>query len=453
MASGSDSLGNPVSTGESGVLAGIDDFVGGFLAYDTRAAGILRVAAAAPDCALANAYAGALFMLLESPEGPVRARPFLRAAQAARGANPRECAFIAFLAAWAEGDIPRALGLSAAIVEDWPRDLVAVKLHQYLVFGQGDAAAMLRIAVKAAPACDDTPYMHGMLAFAFEQCHLLADAEAAARRALAMTDREPWAQHALAHVMLTQGRIDEGARFMSEASATWTDLNSFMVTHNFWHLALFQISQGRNEAVLEAFDTHCWAHDRDYSQDQVGAVSLLARLELAGFEVGDRWGPVAERLAARGADVEQPFLSLHYLYGLARAGAPEAETLMDAIRRQAREAPAFSRLAWADAALPVAEGIVAFLRGRPEAAVDHLDRSLPNLARIGGSHAQRDFFEQIRLAALMACGRWTQAQQVLELRRAHDPAGVPLNRSLAQAYEALGLPAQAAQARLRAERV
>ena len=87
MASGSDSLGNPVSTGESGVLAGIDDFVGGFLAYDTRAAGILRVAAAAPDCALANAYAGALFMLLESPEGPVRARPFLRAAQAARGAN------------------------------------------------------------------------------------------------------------------------------------------------------------------------------------------------------------------------------------------------------------------------------------------------------------------------------------------------------------------------------
>ncbi len=451
MSEGHDSLGNPVSSADSGLLAGIDDFVEGFLRYETRAAGILKTAAAASDHALANAYAGALFMLLESPEAPVRARPFLRAAKAAAGtANAREQAFVAFLSAWVAGDIPKALKLSEAIVEAWPRDLVAVKLHQYLVFGDGNAPEMLRIALKAAPHCQDVPQMHGMVAFAHEQCHRLGDAEAAARRALEMTDREPWAQHALAHVMLTQGRIDEGERFMAAAAPTWTDLNSFMVTHNWWHLALFRLSQGRVGDVLDIYDRQCWAHDRDYSQDQIGAVSLLARLELAEADVGERWFELAERLAARADDVEQPFLSLQYLYGLARVGRPEAEELLDAFRRRAEAAPDFCRPVWANVALPTAEGIVAFLSGRPEEAVGHLDRALPNLARIGGSHAQRDLFDQIRLAALTVRGRWAEAQQILELRRGFDPDGVPLNRALAQAYEALGLPEQAVEAERRA---
>ncbi len=441
-----DSLGNPVSTADGVILAGVDEFILGFLRYETRAAGILKTAAAAPDSALANAYAAALFMLLESPQGPERARPFLAAAERAPGANPRERAFIEFLRAWLEDHIPRALGLSEAIVDRWPRDLVTVKLHQYLTFGLGDAPAMLRIAMKAAPSCGDIPHVHGMLAFGFEQCHLLRDAEAAATRALSMTSREPWAQHALAHVMLTQGRIDEGARFMAGASDTWTGLNSFMVTHNFWHLALFQLSQGRVEEVLKIYDTQCWAHDRGYSQDQAGAVSLLARLELAGFEVGDRWIDLSHHLAARGLDVEQPFLSLHYLYGLARAGRPEAEPLLEAFRCRARQAPPFSRAAWADVALPVAEGITAYLADRPDEAVRHLDRAMPNLARIGGSHAQRDLFDQIRLAALTAAGRWAEVQQALEFRRAREPDGASLNRQLAYAYEALGLPAQAAEA-------
>jgi tetratricopeptide (TPR) repeat protein len=450
MTAGRDTLGNPVSTTDSAILAGVDDFVEGFLRYETRAAGILKTAAAAPDAPLANAYAGALFMLLESPQGPVRARPFLEAAEAAGSANAREAAFVAFLRAWVEGDLPRACVLSEAIVAEWPRDLVAVKLRQYLAFGDGDAPAMLRIALAAEPACGDVAQLHGIVAFAHEQCHRLSDAEAAGRRALEMTPREPWAQHALAHVMLTQGRIDEGAVFMEAATASWSGLNSFMVTHNFWHLALFHLSQGRADAVLDAYDTQCWACDRDYSQDQIGAVSLLARLELAGVDVGGRWSGVADRIAARGPDVEQPFLSLQYLYGLARDGRPEAEDLMDAFRRRAREAPAFSRGVWAGIALPAAEGILAFLAGRPEDAVRALDRALPRLHRIGGSHAQRDLFEQVRLAALTACGEWVEVQQILEQRRGADPHGVPLNRALGRAYEALGLPEQAAEAKRRA---
>ena len=57
----------------------------------------------------------------------------------------------------------------------------------------------------------------------------------------------------------------------------------------------------------------------------MGAVSLLARLEIAGIDIGRRWQDLADYLAARAEDTVQPFLTLQYLYGLARAGRPEAD--------------------------------------------------------------------------------------------------------------------------------
>ena len=200
-----------------------------------------------------------------------------------------------------------------------PRDLAAVKLHQYFSFNRGDAAAMLRIARLAEAASGDSPHLHGMLAFAHEQLHALDEAEAAARRALALKEKEPWAQHALAHVMLSTGRVREGVDFLAAASRTWDGLNSFMYTHNWWHKALFHISLGDEQAVFEAYDHHVWGIAPSYSQDQVGAVSLLARMEVAGMDVGNRWEELARYLEPRATDTLQPFLTIQYLYGLARA--------------------------------------------------------------------------------------------------------------------------------------
>jgi tetratricopeptide (TPR) repeat protein len=294
--------------------------------------------------------------------------------------------------------------------------------------------------------------MHGMIAFAYEQCHLLDEAEAAAREALRRQHKEPWAQHALAHVMLTQGRIDEGAKFLEHARETWEGLNSFMSTHLWWHLALFYISQGRGEAVLDIYDSFVWGIAKDYSQDQIGAVSLLARLELAGVRVGDRWRDVGEWLAARGPDTTQPFLTVQYLYGLARAQRPEAETLMAAVRERARTAPDYAGRAWREGALPLSEGLLAYARGDYPAAEALMGPGIAELAMIGGSHAQRDLFDQIRLDAVMKNGGWASAQQLLERRRAADRDGVPVNRALAEVYAALDLPRQAAKAEARAER-
>jgi hypothetical protein len=446
-----DYLNNPVGAQRDATLRGIDDFIEGFLAYETRTERILAAADADCGSCLANTYAGILWMLLEAPSAALRAAKYLAAAEAAAPrATQREQLNTAVLRAWVQDDTAGALRLCDRISDEFPRDLAIVKLQQYFEFNRGNSPEMLRAALKVARANADVPYMHGITAFAYEQCHLLEEAEAEARAALAMRRKEPWAQHALAHVLLTRGRIDEGARFLESAADTWTDLNSFMVTHIWWHLALFYISQGRGERVLELYDRHCWGVAKGYSQDQIGAVSLLARCELAGVEVGSRWEELGDYLAARSHDTVLPFLTLQYLYGLARAGRPEAETLLTSVRDAGEMAPAFTREVWREVVLPGCEGLFGYARGNFTLAWHRLAASVPRMAEAGGSHAQRDLFEQILLDAAIKSGRLAAAQRMLELRRTADPVGVPLNMTLAAVYRQLGLPELAGQASARA---
>jgi hypothetical protein len=446
-----DYLGNPVSASSEGTLRAVDDFIEGYLAYETRTEGIVAAADADPDCCIANVYAGLLWMFLEAPDAALRASGYLAAAErSSPAASRRERLNVALLGAWVADDLPEALRICDLISDEFPRDLVVVKTHQYFEFNRGNSPAMLRAVLKVLARNADVPYIHGMAAFAYEQCHLLDEAERAARAAIALRRKEPWAQHALAHVMLTRGRIDAGTHFLEGMQDTWTNLNSFMSTHLWWHLALFYISQGRHARVLEIYDRHCWGVAKQYSQDQVGAVSLLARMEIAGIDVGERWRDLGDHLMARAHDTVLPFLTLQYLYGLARAGRAQAEVLLDAVRQTALHAPPFTQEAWRDVALPACEGLYAYVHADFEAAWRHLSAAMPRMPEAGGSHAQRDLFEQILLDAAIKSGRSALAQQALELRRMTDPDGVPVNLALAHVYAALHLPDLAEQARQRA---
>lgn len=439
-----DSLGNTVSLHAPSSLTAVNDFVEGFLACEARAANVL-VLADTDHSAIAQAYCAALHMFAESRDGPANARPFIAAAVAAApGASARERQFVAAVKAWVDGDLALAIRLHVALASTHPRDLVSVKLGQYHLFNQGDATGMLRLALASLPAAADVPQMHGMAAFAWEQCHLMPQAEAAGRTALAMTPREPWAQHALAHVMLTQGRLQEGLQFMQHSSPTWTALNSFMETHNWWHLALFAIDLGQDALALQLYDRQIWGVVKEYSQDQIGAVSLLARLELVGVDVGNRWQDVADHLQGRLDDQVLPFLDLQYLYGLARAGRPEAEILLHNIVRRGQHKPGAhgdSSMSdvWRLVATPAAYGLLAHAQGRHAQALEGLGQALPRLLEIGGSHAQRDLFEQIHVDALMHAGHWSAAQQLVQQQRNRQPQSVRLQRLAQRSYTMLGL--------------
>jgi hypothetical protein len=443
MHTATDPFGHPITLQHADSAAAVHGFIHGFLGYTPS---ILQVLPAADvdHSLVVQTWAAVLWMFSESPAGPPKARAHLARARAANlPATDRERRLAEAVARWVDGDIGGALTLHHALAHDHPRDLAAIKLGQYHAFNLGDAPTLLKLALPAVDAAPEVAAVHGLAAFGWEQCHRLDLAEAAARRALAMQPAEPWAQHALAHVMLTDGRLAEGAYLLHQVSAPWSALTSFMRCHLWWHLALFHIELGDDAAALALYDKQVWGVDTSYSQDQVGAVSLLARLELAGVAVGDRWDALARHLTGRVHDQVQPFLDLQYLYGLARADRPEAEALLAAIEAHAPVAPLAQRAAWQQVAVPAARGLVAHAHGRWAQAADGLTEALPRLALIGGSHAQRDLFEQLHIDALTRAGQLSAVQNLLQPRANAQPQSQRLKRRLHEVYAALGLPALA----------
>ena len=445
-----DHWGNAITGAEETTAAAVSDFTEGLIKFDKKAGRVVGAAKKDPGSAIANAYAAMLMMFLEMQNSPQVASKFLANAEAAAGgATDREKRTVSIARRWVERDIPGVVAEGKELLDLYPSDLTMVKIRQTMQFDWDDAAGMLHSARYGVSAFPNEAGALGMLAFGQEESHQMREAEATSWRAIELDRTEGWAQHALAHVMLTEGRCDEGRGFMTSMTDTWEGKNSVLYCHNWWHLALFAISQGDNAAALAIYDDHIFGHQPDYSQDQINEISLLARIELAGLDVGDRWSGLADRLAPRNADFVTPFLTMQYLYALARAGRAEAGLLLENLRDVAG-GDHWSADIWRDMATPACEGMAAHARGDWAAAADALGRALPLIWKGGGSHAQRDLFHQIHLDAVIRAGRYAEAQQILMERLSFEPESVPNNLALARVYEELSLPIEASAARAKA---
>lgn len=418
-----DAQGLPVTTERPETIEAVDRFVQSFLGYGTDFQPILDAADADPACVVAQAHAAALMLFGETGDSAEKAKPFIRRGiETAKAVTERERLYLWTISTWAAGDYGMSLMAHKALSQKYPRDLAAAKIGQVRAFSLGDSASILSIGETVLPANEENHFVHGMVAFGLEQCHRLPEAEAAGRKATEMDRRDPWAHHAVAHVMETEGRIDDGLAWMEGLSDTWEACNSFMYTHNWWHVALFHLDRDDHAKALEVYDTRVWGRLKEYSQDQVNAVSLLARLALRGVDVGDRWNDVANYLAPRTDEHVDPFLDLHYLYGLAKAGRDsEAAKLMSGIMVHATRVKPVQQMMWLQVATPAARALVAHVLGNFDQAADLLGQVLPNMHRIGGSHAQRDLFEQIYLDALIQAGRVEPARAIVDRRLSARP--------------------------------
>ena len=418
-----DAQGLAVATERPETIEAIDRFVRAFLGYGTDFQPVLDAADADPTCVVAQAHAALLMLFAETGDAAEKAKPYIRRGiEAAQGVSERERLYLWTISTWAAGDYGMSLMAHKALTQKYPRDIAAAKVGQVRAFSLGDSAGILSLGEIALAANGENHFAHGMVAFGYEQCHRLEEAEAAGRKATGMDRRDPWAHHAVAHVMETQGRIDEGLAWMEGLADTWEDCNSFMFTHNWWHVALFHLDRDDHARALEVYDTRVWGRLKEYSQDQVNAVSLLARLALRGVDVGDRWNDVSTYLAPRTDEHVDPFLDLHYLYGLAKAGRDaEAAQLITGMMVHAGKVKPVQQVTWQQVALPAARALVSHVLGRFEETADLLGKVLPNMHRIGGSHAQRDLFEQIHLDALIQAGRLDPARAIVGRRLALRP--------------------------------
>jgi tetratricopeptide (TPR) repeat protein len=391
-----DRAGLAVTTQQHGVVEAIDRFVDELLSHGQRAAVVLDAAERDPDATLAQACAAGLYLFLQTSEGVQRAQPWLARARVAagRGATERERHLLAALEAWAAGQPQAALVHHLEIARRWPRDLLNAKLAQIHQLGLGDRSGMRELTERLLPHNQGISYAWGLHAFALEQVGELGAALRAGEHAVAMNPDDPWAQHAVAHVHVARDQFGDGLAWLLAHATRWERCSSFMLTHNWWHVALLHLARGDADAALAIYDQRVWGVRKTYVQDQVNAVSLLARIEQRGLDAGPRWADLAAHVRPRIHDRQSAFLDLHFAYALARAGDDEAVAeLLGGIAAQAQRS---SAPAWRELALPAARGVIAHARRRLREAALELQPLAARMHLLGGSTAQQGWFAQMR---------------------------------------------------------
>ncbi len=459
-----DLRGNPCSSAHAGARAAAEQALWRMMSfYDTPLADLDSASAADPGWALPHLMrAGFLLSLTEPGLVPEATGHLARAGALMQHATAREKAHLHAVQAVLEGRWQAACETWDELLVEHPRDALALQWAQLWDFYRGDANGLRLRPARALPQWEHQdplyPCVLALWSFGLEECNLYPQAEEAARRALALDPRVPWAVHTVAHVMDMQGRYEDGAAWLRQRKAAWGQGNGFAV-HLWWHKALFRLEALDYAGVARLLDAQLSGDKLQITLQRVDAASLLWRLHLMGQDMSAQFrvlvqgwglldGPAAASTsaAAPAGAPTAPATPGHYAFNdvhavLALLGAGEhtrAETWVARCAEQALKPSDASRNNHAmarEVGLPLMRGLCALARGDADAATPLMAPALPRAARLGGSHAQRDLISQTLLAAAAQGQQRNLGRALLNERRMAKPE-TPLTRFWA---EALGL--------------
>ncbi len=289
-------------------------------------------------------------------------------------ASERERLHVAAVKALADGRSIDATLAWEAILIDWPTDALALRFAEDAYYFLGQSDAIRDSVARVLPAWDRghplASFVLGAYAFGLEEAGELGRAEVLAREALALKPQDAWATHALAHVLETACRQEEGIAFLKETRQSWGPAH-FMAGHNGWHLALFLIEQGRAQEVLADYDRFAVAKlADDMTLDRCDAAALLWRLELEGVDVGNRWGPVARAWGRHVDDHVLAFNDLHAALAAARSPDPDdAARLRSSLDAYERDGRGHNRTVTFEVGRRLVEGVLHYGAGRDAEAI------------------------------------------------------------------------------------
>jgi tetratricopeptide (TPR) repeat protein len=401
-----------------------------------------RALAADPHMAMAHVLRGYFMMLFGKRENVRHARESLAAADAAVasvGASERERRHRAALDAWIRGHLDQSVMHWEAVLLDHPRDLLALKLAQYGTFYQGDSAGMRASTSRVLHAWDETVpgfgFVLGCHAFGLEEAGDYAAAERAGRRAIELNRADIWAAHAVAHVLEMQNRTREGVAWVDALDPEWDNTNNF-VFHIRWHRCLFHLDREDYDRVLDLYDREIRAESTDEYLDITNAVALLWRLEQAGVDVGSRWAELRERSTVRSDDHLLVFADVHYAMALATDEANGMHAWRKSAEEFARQHGVIQADVMAGSGLALGEAALAHRRGEHIRVLELLSPLRGSIRRIGGSHAQRDLFEQMLIDSAIRLNRTELARALLSERLTLRPDNLWGWRQLAKLAQA-----------------
>ena len=428
-----DARGLDVTTDDATAVAAADDFAARLLRLDQGVEAILDAAKRWPDTPIVQLYAATFWLYGQTDGALENAAAHLRAGDAL-AMNARERALHRALTLWHGNDNLRAVVALEAITTEWPSDLLTAKIAEFLyyVLGQQYMGPRFRAHMRRLEGAHaEDPDFLAMTAFASELCSDYAAAEAVAERALAIEPRNPWAQHALSHVLIRQGRVAEGLARLESFLPLLATCGRPIHCHDAWHLALLHLEQLDVAAAMRVFRTHIWGITPDFVVEQLDAIALLWRIEMAAGPMDAQWPSIAEHIATRALETFMPFMNSHYVYALARAGrADVVEAALAGVRARSAADDEEAKRVWAPVGRAVIEGAAAFGAGDRARAAALLDPVMPMMTSIGGSDAQDDLFRQTYLRSLQAAGRHVEAAAYFDVITA-GKSRTPLDRALA----------------------
>jgi hypothetical protein len=377
-----------------------------------------------PDFALAHIARARVHQI--NMEGVAARAEAEKARQLAATASRREQQHVEIMASVVEGQGRQALQAAEQHLAEFPRDaLILAQLlgafGLYAFSGRPDHdAARLSICERYAADYGEDWWFLTYLGWSRTEAGNVVTGRDITERAYAMKPANASAAHALSHALFEQGGAAEGRAFLSG----WLpahDRVSFLQGHLAWHLALIALEDGDANGALDIYERHIRPQGRPYPPLNIltDTTSLLWRLSLAGKTgLESHWREVVAYCEKFFAKAGAHFADVHHALAAAatNGGALEARLAeMEARHAEGKLAPGAS-------AIGLCRGIQAFASGDTNGAVRILEPLIPELVRIGGSHAQRELWEDTFIVACLRAGRGEKASTLIAERLHRRPS-------------------------------
>jgi hypothetical protein len=337
--------------------------------------------------------------------------------------NTREAGHLAAIGSLLAGEVRAAARIMEDVALAYPHDVLALQAGQTLDFLLGDSRMLRDRIARVLPHWSrGRPEWHaiqGLLAFGLEETGLYDRAEAAGREAVELEPTNNWGQHAVAHVLVMQGRNADGVRWMRHENSAWQPQAQLGV-HNWWHTALFHLGLGETDEVLKLYDGPIYGEATTFAFDMVDAAAMLWRLQLLGVDVGDRFAKLADNFA-REPRGQSAFVDTHAMLAFVGAGRKDQARELLETQAAALEGPGDNAYFVREAGLPAIQAIHAFGDGAYAKAVELLRGVRSRTHRFGGSHAQRDVLDLTLIAAVRRSGDVRLEQALLAEREGAIP--------------------------------
>lgn len=340
-------------------------------------------------------------------------------------AGERERAFAEALRVGHNGNLQAGAAILEAHLAEEPADLIAHRLFQFELFWSGESKWMRDVVERAAPIWNDKSpdfgHFQAVRAFSNEESGDYATAERVGREAVECEPNSAWGAHSIAHVLLMQGRVEEGVEWLEGLCQNWDAANQIK-HHCWWHLCLFLLELGEHDRILNVLETQVRNPESplvqavpDATIDLQNVAALLMRLELRGVDVGERWQSIAKICAGRTNDHANPFASAHDAMVLA---AVDEFTLIDellaSMRVHGSDKTSTVSNVTRSLGIPLVKAILAHRKGEHDYVVELLWPIRRSFSQLGGSHAQRDVFFQILVHSAIQANRSSQLSILLD---------------------------------------